>query len=439
MSGPKLSAAELERLRQEQLERERQEALRRLNEARKRHREACSRLRAYKASVLQQLQQISAAYRSEAEDDLRTLLNQLNEIPADNEKAPASYHSAADQMQQKLKAIAVQADALLQTGVHRTATDRKLMQTAADQLALGDLLQKADSLIDTVKLDFSAVTAKDRLIDALTIMQRHYKVVADSTDEPALVKKFAADAAALIHRLLDDCRTQQSVGSMQAKLQDILNQEYEVRRRICEFQAMYNNYLSLCALTDTVPSPPDQFQNSKLLAQAVFALLQKYKKQDEMDYIADQINIVMAQHGYKLIGSTVLHRKGNNGVSEMDYSLYQADAQSGISVFTDQSGAVMMRMTVLGDDPVITDADRDFSLDRQIAFCNAHMELVEALKERGVLLKQQSYQAPDRKHTWKMKTNPVQSSAQQNQSAKDTRQIDRRKRRRATKKKMQTL
>lgn len=33
MSGPKLSAAEIERRRQEQLERERQEALRRLREA----------------------------------------------------------------------------------------------------------------------------------------------------------------------------------------------------------------------------------------------------------------------------------------------------------------------------------------------------------------------------------------------------------------------
>lgn len=439
MSGPKLSAAELERRRQEQLERERQEALRKLNEARERHRVICDRIRRYKESVLQSLQQISNVYRADTESDLMTLINQLIEIQVADAKDPASYHSAVDLMQRKLDFVAEKVNPIIQTGIQRSSNDQKLRMTAKDNIALGDLLTEADSIIETIKLDFSGVTAKDRLKNASFYMMRYYKSTIDNKNEPALVKHFAKNAIDNINHLLDLCESPHSLDIIKDTLQSILNNEYEIRRQIRSFQVLYDNYQSLCVLTDTNPSPPDSFSSSELLEKAVVALQCKYKTQDELDYIADQINIVMAEHGYSLIASRVLHQKRNNGVSEMDYSLYQADDQSGISVFTDQSGAVMMRMTVLGDDPDISDADRDYSFQRQIDFCSAHMELVEALKERGVFLKQKSYQAPDRRHTWKVKKFTAQSTVQQNQTIDAIKQIDRRKRRRANKKKMQTL
>ena len=120
-----------------------------------------------------------------------------------------------------------------------------------------------------------------------------------------------------------------------------------------------------------------------------------------MDYIADQINDAMVSLGYTFVTSRVLTKQDN---SETEFSLYKADDQTGISVFTDQSGAVMMRMTVLGDDPVITDDDREFRYQRQIDFCAGHPDLVSALAERGVFLKQKSYQEPDKAHTYKLST-----------------------------------
>lgn len=439
MSGPKLSAAELERQRQEQLERERQEALRKLNEARKKHREVCDRIRRYKESVLQSLQQISNVYRADAESDLMALINQLIEIQAIDVKDPASYHSAADLMQKKLDYVSQKVGPIIQAGIQRSSNDQRLRTAATDNIALGDLLKEADSIVETIKLDFSGETVKDRLKSALLYMLQYYKSIVDNSNEAAAVKRFAQNAIKHINNLLDLCESQQSIVRLKDKMQSILNHEYDIRRQIHDFQLLYDNYLSLCTLTDTNPSPPDSFSSKELLEKAVIALQHKYKTQDELDYIADQINIVMAEHGYSLIASRVLHQKRNNKVSEMDYSLYQADDQSGISVFTDQSGAVMMRMTVLGDNPDISDADRDYSFQRQIDFCSAHMELVEALKERGVYLKQKSYQAPDRKHTWKVKKLPTQSTIQQNQNTDAIKQIDRRKRRRANKKKMQTL
>ena len=53
MSGPKLSEAELERLRQEQLERERQEALKKLMDARRQYTGVCDEVRLIKNSLLQ--------------------------------------------------------------------------------------------------------------------------------------------------------------------------------------------------------------------------------------------------------------------------------------------------------------------------------------------------------------------------------------------------
>lgn len=439
MSGPKLSTAELERIRQEQLERERQEALQRLNEARERYREVCNRVRNYKKSVVQQLQQINDVYRSDAESVLVPLISQLSELQVSDIKNPDSYNLATNQMSQILNSVSKKIASIIQTELQRSLNDKNLRTFAMNNVALGDLLKEADSIIDTVKLDFSGITAKDRLINALYLMLTHYKSIIDDVSESNIIKHYAKNAINYINVLLDSCKSQKISESLKNDLQSVLNREYEIRRQVSKFQDLYDNYQSLCALTDTTPTSPDSFGSIKLLEKAILALQHKYKTQDELDYIANQINIVMAEHGYSLISSKVLQQKRNDGVSEMDYSLYQADDQSGISVFTDQSGAVMMRMTVLGDDPNISDADRDYSFQRQIDFCSAHMELVEALKKRGVYLKQHSYQAPDRKHTWKVKKLNLQSVVQGSQDTNNIKQIDRRKRRRANKKKMQAL
>ena len=121
--------------------------------------------------------------------------------------------------------------------------------------------------------------------------------------------------------------------------------------------------------------------------------------------------------------------------------MYKADEQTGIAVYTDESGAVMMRVTVLGDDPIITDDDRDFCYQRQIDFCAAHPDLVDALAKRGVFFKQLSYKEPSRDDTFKVdmksQTGAVVS---QNTTVTDGKQkIDRRRRRRAGNKKVRAM
>ena len=151
-----------------------------------------------------------------------------------------------------------------------------------------------------------------------------------------------------------------------------------------------------------------------------------------MDYIADQINQVMIEFGYSFVSSKVLQKEGG---SEADYSLYAADTDTGIEVYTDQSGSVLMRVAVLGDDPQITAHDQDFSYQRQLDFCASHMDLVEALAEKGILLRQKNYYAPDKKHTAKVAVgkNIVSNAAVRR------RVEDRRGRRRGKRAKMRSL
>ena len=192
-------------------------------------------------------------------------------------------------------------------------------------------------------------------------------------------------------------------------------------------------------MADVIPKNPSDFADAQAIKKDIADLNCKLRKKDEMDYIADQINDAMISLGYGLVTSRVLTRKDQ---SEMDCSLYQADDETGIAIYTDQTGAVMMRMTVLGDDSDITEDDRDFSLQRQIDFCAGHADIVDALAERGVYLKQKSYLEPDKKHTYKVNMNATGSTVQKDangQTILKKDKVDRRKRRRANKKKVRAM
>ena len=201
---------------------------------------------------------------------------------------------------------------------------------------------------------------------------------------------------------------------------------------------MLDEYYALAVITDTTPKNPSDFENEDSIKTEIKRLRYMYRKQDEMDYIADQINDAMVDLGYSFVTSRVLTKKDQG---ETDFSLYKADEKTGIAVYTDQTGAVMMRMTVLGDDPTITEDDREFSYQRQIDFCAGHPDLVNALAERGVFLKQKSYQEPDRKHTFKIDVSGKGTIKTDTIADKDMsrQKIDRRRRRRASSKKVRTM
>ena len=437
MSGPKLSAAELERMRQEQLERERQEALRRLREAQSAYTQACNRIDDTKRYTLSLLDQIDAMYRRDAKRASGAILLTLKKIAITDDKDPQAYHAAAAAINRDVDKALSDLDEVLKQYLTRSKTDQSLSISDSMHQSFQDFVAMKTNPIDVTTINFSCDFGRKQLLDIVDQVIAHYKW-AVKNGQSDLQRNFAKKSIKSLQSMLDRQNTLKDADLI-SFVQSIINEEADIDRRENQRKALYDDYVAIATLMDTEPKPPADFSSAEAIKKEIDDLYGKLRQKDEMDYIADQINDVMISLGYGFVTSRVLTRKDQ---SEMDCSLYQADDQTGIAVYTDQAGAVMMRMTVLGDNTDITDDDKDFSYQRQIDFCAGHQDIVNALAERGVYLKQKSYLEPDKKHTFKVNMkatgSTVQKDADGHMVLKKTK-VDRRKRRRANKKKVRAM
>ena len=438
MSGPKLSEAELERQRQTQLERERLEALRRLKEAQQAYVAVCQKLEDLKTYIKNVSQDIDTVYYADARKELEHILSLVKVPIINNKKNIQEYEQAIVWIKAKIEEAERKVENCLKQYRVRMDTGKQLGKTSMIQQSFSCSFSKESSPITVKNLDFRSDYDSQQLKKEMTYLMQHYQWLAvNSTHDRE--KKFARESAEKICQILQKNVDLFHVSAIQSKMQAIINEEFDIQRRREEQESLYADYMAAAALMDTEPLPLTAFQDTETLKKQISHLMTQYKKKDEMDYIADKINETMVSLGYGFVTSHVLLRKDR---SEMDFSLYQADDATGIAIYTDQSGAVMMRMTVLGEDEDITEEDKDFSFQRQIDFCAAHPDIVNALAERGVFLKQKSYLEPDKKYTYKINTNHSQSvsksdTAKQTDGKKD--KVDRRSRRRAGRKKVRTM
>jgi hypothetical protein len=308
----------------------------------------------------------------------------------------------------------------------RTVNDKKQNDANAVYQSFQSTVNGAGREIGAVKIAFGNSYDKECIRRQLDAMRVHFEVQADCTDVPDL-RGFSAAAVSRIKGLLS-----QDLDVARSEMQRIANEEAEILRICDERRDLYNEYAALASMTDRIPRDPGEFESAAAIRAEISELRDLYRQQDEMDYIADQINDAMVELGYTFVTSRVLTKKDQG---ETDFSLYQADRETGVAVYTDQTGAVMMRMTVLGDDPVITEADRDFSYQRQIDFCAGHPDIVAALAGRGVLLKQRNYREPDRAYTYKINIQGQKTAANTGSTKKDAgvQKADRRRRRAGSK------
>lgn len=435
MSGPKLSAAEIERRRQEQLERERQEALRRLREAQKAYRQACAKIEDTKRYALSLLAQIDDMYRGDAKKQSDAILAALNVRAIIDDKDTLAYHAAADAMAKDVQKAISDLDKNLRVFLLRSKTDQQLTKSNSMHQSFQAFIRSSSDPIDVLAIDFKSDFDRNQLLDKINQILTHLKMmeIHGKTDS---IRQYAAKAEGKIQAIINNGLSDSDIVH---RVQSIINEEADIIRREEEIMALYDDYVAITTLMNIVPKSPFDFPNVQAIKKEILDLNCKFRKKDEMDYIADQINDAMISLGYGFVTSRVLTRKDQ---SEMDCSLYQADDKTGIAIYTDQTGAVMMRMTVLGDDTDITEDDRDFSFQRQIDFCAGHADIVDALAERGVYLKQKSYLEPDKKHTYKLNMNQTGSTVQKNangQTILKKDKVDRRKRRRANKKKVRAM
>lgn len=438
MSGPKLSQAEIERRRLEQLEKERIEALKKLQKAQDAYQSACDKARNFKLYAAQLIDdKDNRIFDDYGYADIRNMIDAIDIAKVSSYKVPDSFYDAANKINRTIGEATNKLEALLKVVSSRAANDQKLDAININNQLFQSIVTSRDGVIEAVTIDFNCQYTQQVLRKQLNDLLIHYRQLALRKDAPEICS-FSKKTSQYIEKLLADSSAMNDVDRIRNRMQSLINDEQELIRVWKEKKSLYSDYLALTSVTDRQPKDPNDFADAASLKKEISRLRSIYRKQDEMDYIADQINDAMVSLGYTFVTSRVLTKQDN---SETEFSLYKADDQTGISVFTDQSGAVMMRMTVLGDDPVITDDDREFSYQRQIDFCAGHPDLVSALAERGVFLKQKSYQEPDKAHTYKLSINGQNAAADTQTVNKGTKsqKIDRRRRRRASSKKVRAL
>lgn len=445
MSGPKYSAAELERMRQEQLERERLEALKRLKEAQENYRRAQDKAAKLKKSAEQMADGLPGYCSASVKSSARRILSGLTAEDLSGSSDPGELNLAAQRLAERKEAVSHELDALFGTISARMNTLREMNRSGVKKSFVDMAAEQSGQAIRPGFLDFSGRCEADSLAEKVRQLRDYFGRNAQLTQHPE-ERRFDEACAAKLQQILDGNLTAADGDRIRALQQAMYNEEAELRRRIKEFSDRYADYVAVAAVLHMAPKPPSGFQSLDALQKELDELMALYRKKDEMDYIADQINEVMIDLGYGFVTSKVLMRKDH---SEADCSLYQADERTGIAVYTDQSGTVMMRMAVLGEDGDITDEDRDFSYQRQIDFCAGHKDIVDALAERGIFFKQISYAAPDRKHTYKHtmqsgsistgNTGTVSRGADNNDIVLQRIKINRRRRRRGTGKAMHAV
>lgn len=417
MSGPKLSQAEIERRRQQKLQYQREEYVR-----------CMTQLRRQKEQIRQWLQsegfrKLSAQAPPVAmrlRDTLLQNLELVEDLPAPDMKMLDSYQNLLTSSMEDRSGKLQKLQALIDQEEMRLAVMGKQENKFRDERKIVQLLSgiRQDKPVATMIVGFDFDGDSQVLRAQLQALVQQMQSQVD-TSQKKLVK-LVADGSRILLSYAGDPQVSEKKEQVKRSMETILNAWQEELRRIRQSEALYQEYCVLCGVLGLNSGPAGAFADEKTLEKAVTDLKERYRKKDEMDYIASQINEVMIQLGYRFVSSTALQRKDG---SEYDYSLYQADADAGISIYTDESGAVMMQMTNLGDGAV-TSRDEDESYQMQLDFCASHPDIVQALAARGVLLRQVNYLPPSRKYVVKKKVTQ--------QATKEV--VDRRKRRRYGKK-----
>ena len=430
MSGPKLSEAEIARLEQERLERERQEALKKLMEARSQYQTVVNSIQEYKKSVLVILESLDVAYRSDIEQKIKNLLTGLNckTISSSN---PDIYLEEIQQLKSELDSAKREIDAELGTIQRKITNDKDFSKRITDIKVFSLNDNNPDKEIESITIDFSCHYDDLQIQRILKDISDYLKSKMLSNQIPEMAA-FYKDALKTIHKLSDGHMKTDDVLSL---VQKIINEEGDQIRQVNEFNSLFDMYLALALVLSIDPKDKNEFSIEEI-KQEIEELQNQYKRLDEMDFIADQINSVMIEQGYTFVSSRVLKKKDSG---ETDFSLYQDKDNSGIAVYTDDTGAIMMRTTILGDGEDITDDDREKSYQSQIDFCSRHPELIDALAQRGVYLKQISYKAPDKEHTYKINVSDSSDKSVTSSKTPKSQSIDRRSRRRNGNKKMRSV
>ncbi|MEQ2512055.1 hypothetical protein WMO66_12510 [Faecousia sp. CLA-AA-H192] len=404
MSGPKLSAFELEERRKKELERKQREIA--AENAKSMHciQEAQRLLKTLdreRGCLLQQQRMLESSMLSNGEkQSIRTAierrLNMLNDVERARKLVPTTvgYSETPEAARAQYSTISEK------LGKCRSANERYTGTRGNYEAALAPLAQK---LCDSVRVNgFPLEQALSELPPRVVTQVLEREEQADLSEEKAeLIAKaqkiidnanasetFREEARNAIVRI--DCAAdKRELHSVRSLILD------EIERKLEKIEPLLEGYHELLSRKNALAAAcgngeielPGSFDSKEALQNTMQQLRaeieaeeQKALRKAEQREIAMAIDLAMKELGYPLLGA-----KNGGSDSHVKMKIFQFDEQTGLEVRQDVIGQIRIRVVgMANEEKKPTEKDADLLLTEQQKFCGEYDKIVKKLQEKGV-------------------------------------------------------
>lgn len=242
--------------------------------------------------------------------------------------------------------------------------------------------------------DIQSVTNSDTLFEQLVIDALHH-CRARQVDE---TQQKLCSTYARMSRYLSDQIENGTVAANKYTISEELNKlkadEEYYHKRSMKMYLLREEYEALCSLADIEVFPASHFSDPDAYIREIAYIREQYKNIDEREYIADTIDEVMEEFGYRPIETEIMD---DGQIS------YVAEDETVLTVYTGADNSIMIETAVIASEDAAD--DEEYAYEAQLAFCSMHPQIVARLAEKGIRFKQKAYAPPNKVHNRIISTN----------------------------------
>lgn len=433
MSGPKYSQFELERERQRQLELERQ---RRLEEEKKKKqlqqliRQEEEKLNKLVEAMTQFMDKCILEVKANQMEDLLPYTKLLSQKEQTDEKVReftiAFDKNSISQMEAQLKTLK-NFQSNLKSDDHSKLNE--LAKQIEAELQLKKDFEKRQQVLDDLSeatvskkrtFDISEITSsekdsnetKETTINIQTVVEKAFEELAPYRQD--ITTNFFQD----VERLYDSIRSiatneiyddeyKKSQIDLRMKTFLMSKEKYNevlemLAKERAEYEGLLIHYQSLCELLNNEENPlflSVDLKNKEILKEEIKRLDQEHAEKQEIEYIVQSVHEVMEKLGYDILATDYMVKKKQN----VHHHVYEFGFEEAVNVFVSDNGSILFEVTGIGEgQSEMTSLEKLKVTEAMQAFCTHYVDIREALKGKGIHLKNENLSPADERYARKI-------------------------------------
>ena len=381
MSGPKHSYFDIEEMRKAQLERERQEKI-----------TAVAALELAKIKIVN----ICVEMERHANSAIKTankagdyLCDEIKQIVTLAKEKTAKYDLRPKESTEEIKKQTIEVnsaikriqteDQVLLTNKINSLTELTKRHEDNEKLsAFGERLKHTKKANHEFNMPTRKSTPKDEkpIVDATVLIEKISDFMAGCLD----IYKNSAQKTMDEVKAIDKSDKHNEYSRLNDSFHAILFEADSANREYMEYRAY-------CQILKLPPKEINQFSDARAVSAEKKLLMASCKEINEREYIINGVNDAMTNLGYNIISSEY--------VSKRHDSLYEFTDDAGIEVFISEDGTMIMQLVAMGDDKDLSAKESQNLVNEMANFCERYPEIKNALKAKGIILKQERLLPPD--------------------------------------------